>query len=145
MTSGHLGANLRARVTREWKLIARRRSYFRIAFANPICPARVRASVPLSVACDQRPLLRPLPVRRLVHADDGDLVVGEQVALDRLAKGEPVNTVPNLAVSSIGGDFQVGFLRRPKHPARVVARGRGHEQPSPCLDRVRVENRAENG
>ena len=45
MTSGISVANSRARSTREWNEMVRCRSYFRIALASPICPARVRASV----------------------------------------------------------------------------------------------------
>ena len=91
MTSGISAANSRARLTREWKEMVRCRSYFRIAFARPICPARVRASVIfLPSRVTELALLRPLLVGRVVHADDGDLVVGQQVPLDRLTEREAV-------------------------------------------------------
>ena len=60
-------ANCRARLTREWKVMMRCRSYLRIAFASPICPARVRASVTSVPSRVTKARLRPLPVVRHRH------------------------------------------------------------------------------
>ena len=143
---GHLGGELAGASTREWK---------RDDPAQVVLPHRLRqpdlsgegAGVGglVPVARDEDAPLRPVPVGGVVHADDGDLVVGEQVPLDRLAEasagGRPC---PNLAGSSIEATSRsascAAFNTRPGE----VARGGGHEQPSPRLDRDRRRERWRN-
>ena len=50
----------------------------------------------LPVEGDESALLRPIEVGLTVYADDGDLIVGEQVAFDRLAERESVEHGPEL-------------------------------------------------
>ena len=113
--------------------MVRWRSYFRIAFASPICPAKVRASVIVFPSRVTRvPFSAHSLVRRVVHTDHSDLIVGEQVTFDRLAEREAVEHRAELRLVVHRGDFKVGFLRRLQDPAREVSRGRRHEQPPPA-------------
>ena len=106
-----MAANSRARFTREWNEMVRRRLYFRIALARPICPARVAASVTfLPSMGDEHALLRPLPIGGVVHADDGDLVVGQKAALDGFAEPQPVEHGAELGFVIHRGVLVFGFL-----------------------------------
>ena len=82
---------------------------------------------------------------RSVSADDGDLVVGEQAALDRLGEPQPVKHRPERCLVVHRGDFKVGLFGFPHHPASEVARGGRHEQPAARSDLLAVENGAEVG
>ena len=89
----------------------RYRSYFRIAFASPICPARVRTSVIcLPSPVDEGALLHLLQVRLVVDADDGDLVVSEQFPFDRLAERQAMEYGPEHPHVIHRGDFEIGGL-----------------------------------
>lgn len=81
----------------------------------------------LPVEGDESALLRPIEVRVIVHADYGDLVVGEQVAFNRLAERESVEDISELGGVVHRGNLKVGVLRRLQHPTREVARCRRHE------------------
>ena len=78
---------------------------------------------------DEAATLCPVQVGGVVHAHNDDLVVGQQLPLDRLGEPEPVEHGAETGLVVHGGDLEVGLLGLLHDPAREEARGGGHEEP----------------
>ena len=94
---------------------------------------------------DEPAPLRPVAVGGVIDADDDHLVVGEQVALDRLGEPQPVKHRAERCLVVHRGDLEVGLFGFLHDPAREVARGGRHEQPAARLDLLGVEDGGEVG
>ena len=79
----------------------------------------------------------------VVHADDHDLVVGEQVLVDGLGEGESVEDGTERGFVVHRRDLEVGFLRLADDPPGEVAGRGGHEQATLRANLRGVEDRGE--